>query len=228
MPSNLSVPVGQYLANLNLRLPHHMAWLQAALERLVALEPGALDRDGELYGIWQAASSDGPSPPQGDAFGVSGLALMRAAALIRSFEGLVLLAYPDPDSGGEPWAVGYGCTRHDDGRPVRPGDRVTIPQAFQMLQRQLARDFAQVLAETVPHFLEMNVNQQAALLSFAWNCGAGFYGAEGYETITKLLRDRHYYNVPEAMLLYVNPGSEVEAGLIRRRRAEGQLWLTSA
>ena len=31
-------------------------------------------------------------------------------------------------------------------------------------------------------------------------------------------------DVPKALLLYVNPGSSFEAGLKRRRQAEGELW----
>ena len=32
----------------------------------------------------------------------------RGLALIKSFEGCELTAYPDPGSGGDPWTIGYG------------------------------------------------------------------------------------------------------------------------
>jgi lysozyme len=34
----------------------------------------------------------------------------------------------------------------------------------------------------------MNENQQGALLSFAYNLGARFYGSSGFNTITRVLR----------------------------------------
>jgi hypothetical protein len=70
----------------------------------------------------------------------------------------------------------------------------------------------------------MTDNQRSALVSFAYNLGAGFYGAQGFETISKRLKEKDWQRVPEALLLYRNPGSNFEAGLRRRREAEGKLW----
>jgi hypothetical protein len=46
----------------------------------------------------------------------------------------------------------------------------------------------------------------------------------GFETISKRLREKDWKAVPAALELYRNPGTNVEAGLLRRRRAEGALW----
>jgi hypothetical protein len=70
----------------------------------------------------------------------------------------------------------------------------------------------------------MRQGQQCALISFAYNLGADFVGLGGFETITRCLRDKDWAQVPAAMELYCNPGTNVEAGLLRRRRAEGALW----
>jgi hypothetical protein len=70
----------------------------------------------------------------------------------------------------------------------------------------------------------MDDNQRSALVSFAYNIGAGFYGSAGFETISRCLRERNWADVPAALELYRNPGTNVEAGLLRRRRAEGKLW----
>ena len=70
----------------------------------------------------------------------------------------------------------------------------------------------------------MNNNQRSALLSFAYNSGQNFYGADGYETITLVLKNKDWASVPQAFMLYVNPGSNVEKGLRTRRQTEGQLW----
>jgi len=70
----------------------------------------------------------------------------------------------------------------------------------------------------------MNDNQKGALLSFAYNLGADFYGHPGFGTITRALRDRKWRSVPNALKLYVMAGGRALAGLVRRREAEGSLW----
>jgi GH24 family phage-related lysozyme (muramidase) len=76
----------------------------------------------------------------------------------------------------------------------------------------------------IPYWSEMNDNQRGALLSFAYNLGAGFYGSRGFNTITTNLSQKNWKAVPETLKLYRNPGSNVEVGLLRRRAAEGKLW----
>lgn len=93
-----------------------------------------------------------------------------------------------------------------------------------MLLRQEVDRIADKLRVTVPHWAEMADHQKCALISFAYNLGSGFYDAAGFATITKRLKEKDWAKVPEAMLLYRNPGSSVEAGLKRRREAEGRLW----
>ena len=72
----------------------------------------------------------------------------------------------------------------------------------------------------------MNDNQRGALLSFAYNLGAGFYGGRNFNTITRHLRDKKWGLIPKTLEMYRNPGSKVEAGLLRRRKAEGKLWVS--
>jgi lysozyme len=80
--------------------------------------------------------------------------------------------------------------------------------------------------QKIPYWNEMNDNQRGALLSFAYNLGADFYGAGGFNTITSRLKNKEWNLVPDALYLYRNPGSNVEAGLARRRKAEGKLWIS--
>jgi lysozyme len=70
----------------------------------------------------------------------------------------------------------------------------------------------------------MNANQRGALLSFAYNLGAGFYNSSNFNTISRNLREKNWKAIPDTLKLYRNPGSNVEAGLLRRRVAEGKLW----
>lgn len=150
--------------------------------------------------------------------------LTPALQIIKQFEGFVPRAYPDPLSGGAPWTIGFGSTRYANGKAVQKGDVVTMEQATKMLKEEVEEIEAK-LAIAVPRWREMTSNQHCALISFAYNLGSDFYGATGFETITKVLKDRKWTEVPEALMLYRNPGTNVEAGLKRRRQAEGNLWL---
>ena len=143
--------------------------------------------------------------------------------LIKRFEGCELKAYPDPKTGGEPWTIGWGNTRWMDGSPVKPGQTITAAEADTLLDDSL-RKFFWPQIRLIPHFADMSDEQRGALLSFAYNLGAGFYGSEGFTTISRLLRNKDWDKVPETLVLYRNPGSEVEEGVKRRRVAEGALW----
>jgi GH24 family phage-related lysozyme (muramidase) len=169
----------------------------------------AMRRDRDWFKTW---SQDGK---QAD--------LAAAIALIKEFEGVHLSAYPDPLTGDQPWTIGYGTTRYSGGVPVKRGDRITIIEADMLLRLEVDR-IAAKLRTSVPFWKEMDDNQKSALVSFAYNLGCGFYGSAGFETISRCLREKDWSGVPAALELYRNPGSNVEAGLLRRRRAEGKAW----
>jgi GH24 family phage-related lysozyme (muramidase) len=162
------------------------------------------------------------APPPG---ATADSAIELALPLIRHFEGLELRAYPDPLSGGDPWTIGIGSTRHLDGRPVRPGDVITEELAWEML-RDYADDCYEMQRKRIPTWISMTANQQAAILSFAFNFGQNWFGAHGFATLTRNLQDSDWAAVPETLKLYRNPGTHVEAGLLRRRVAEGELFST--
>lgn len=149
--------------------------------------------------------------------------LAAAIALIKEFEGVHLSAYPDPLSGGEPWTIGYGTTRYSGGVPVKRGDRITMIEADMLLRLEVDH-IADKLRASVPFWKEMDDNQKSALVSFAYNLGSGFYGSGGFETISRCLKEKDWAGVPAALELYRNPGTNVEAGLLRRRKAEGECW----
>ena len=144
--------------------------------------------------------------------------------LIKEFEGLHLEAYPDPLSGGLPITIGWGSTKDIDGSPFELGDKISREKADLLLEQQLKYNYLNTLERTIPYWDEMNANQQGALLSFGYNLGANFFGGANFQTITRVLRDKEWHKVPDAMYLYRNPGTSVEAGLARRRIAEGNLW----
>lgn len=144
--------------------------------------------------------------------------------LIKEFEGCVLHAYYDPLSGGLPITIGWGTTRRKDGSRFMIGNKITQKEADDLLNYELENIYFSKLQETIPFWNEMNDEMRGALLSFSHNLGANFYGSPDFNTITRHLRNKLWKNVPDAFLLYVNPGTNVETGLKRRRIAEGKLW----
>ena len=142
--------------------------------------------------------------------------------IIAEFEGFRSSPYLCP--AGIP-TIGYGNTFYSDGRKVSMSDpAITEAEGRVMLADICEKDFWNVLTNTIPFWEELNDNQRSALTSFAWNLGAHFFGNPGFNTISAVLRDRAWQEVPGALLLYINPGSAFEAGLRRRREAEGRLW----
>lgn len=148
---------------------------------------------------------------------------MTGIKLIKEFEGCHLKAYPDPLSGGLPITIGWGTTRKKNGSPFLLGDSISQQEADELLITQCKNQFLPSLRK-IPHWNEMSDGKRGALLSFAYNLGAGFYGSGDFNTITKRLKNKEWDLVPDALYLYRNPGSNVEAGLARRRKAEGEAW----
>jgi len=147
----------------------------------------------------------------------------KGVELIKEFEGCHLKAYRDPLTGGLPITIGWGSTRKKDGTSFKLGDTITQKEADDLLMFDLEQRFLPSL-QKIPYWSEMTDGQRGALLSFAYNLGANFYGGSNFNTITKCLKNKEWDKVPDALYLYRNPGSDVEAGLARRRRAEGHLW----
>ena len=143
--------------------------------------------------------------------------------LIKEFEGCHLEAYPDPLSGGPPITIGWGSTRDKNGNPFKLGDKISQDEADSLLIDECRKHFLPFLCK-IPFWNEMSDGQRGALLSFAYNLGAGFYGGSNFNTITKRLKNKEWDQVPDALFMYRNPGSHVEAGLARRRKAEGEMW----
>ena len=145
--------------------------------------------------------------------------------LIKEFEGCHLNAYPDPLTKGPPITIGWGSTKDFDGAPFKIGRVITQKYADTLLEFDLKNRFLPSL-QRIPYWNEMNENQQGAILSFAYNLGANFYGSSNFNTITRVLKNKEWSKVPDALYLYHNPGTSVEVGLKRRRIVEGKLWIS--
>ena len=150
---------------------------------------------------------------------------LQGVALIKEFEDCHIKAYYDPLTGGLPITIGWGSTRRKDGTRFMIGNKITQEEADDLFYYQLRREFIPAL-QKIPYWSDMNENQQGCLLSFSYNLGADFYGHPDFNSITRVLKNKEWDKVPKTLEIYRNPGSNVEAGLLRRRRSEGKLWST--
>lgn len=148
-----------------------------------------------------------------------------AIALIEKFEGVEEEAYLDPI--GIP-TICAGLTQYPDGTPVRMGDVCDSRICKAHLEALLTKVYIPKLSK-IPSWDRFGANRQAALLSFAWNMGPGFYGASGFETITSVLQQgarnpEVYRKMAAALNLYVMAGNKRLEGLAIRRAKEAELW----
>ena len=135
-------------------------------------------------------------------------------ALIKKFEGCRLKAYkPVPTE--KYWTIGWGHYGPD----VREGDRITQAEPDAMLAGDCQR-FANAVDDPgyVPLTDKLNANQRDALISFAFNCGAG--------CLKTLCKGRSLPHICAAMALYDKSNGKPLAGLTRRRKAEQTLFNT--
>lgn len=112
--------------------------------------------------------------------------------------------------------IGYGTTAAD----VHPlPTRLTEPQAAQLLHKKLVEKY-----EPAVHALHIGFNQHQfdALVSVAYNLGPGILLPP--HDLGVALRAKNLEAVPRILLEYINPGTSVEAGLLRRRKAEAAMF----
>jgi lysozyme len=133
-------------------------------------------------------------------------------ALIKSFEELRLVAYPD--SKGIP-TIGWGHTKG-----VKLGDTCTPEQAEIWFQED-----SQAAVDGVDASITTNVtqNQFDALVSFTFNVGVG---AEGHSTLAQLINARDFAGAAAQFPRWDHIDGVPNAGLLRRRQAEQALFLS--
>lgn len=179
------------------RAPRIGPLTRAAFERLASVDPES---------EYTAAEEDGPR--QINAAGLD---------LVKHFEGLYLKAYKDPAG---IWTIGYGHTglQHMDGT-VYAGRSISEWKAEELLRydmNQFERR-ADALVE-VP----LNDNQFSALVSFDFNTGG-----LAKSTLLKKLNAGDYDGAAGQFGLWVNAGGRRLSGLVRRRRSERNLFLST-
>nr|WP_309504268.1 lysozyme [uncultured Roseovarius sp.] len=144
----------------------------------------------------------------------------RTIDLIKEFEGFRAAAYRDAAG---VLTIGYGTTaRAGVGIDPRPGQIITQAEAEWYLEKAVSK-FADAIR---PHITaEINENEFGAFVSLAYNIGPGAF---------KRSSALRHFNAGDkaaaakAMTLWNKAGGKVLAGLVRRRRAEVELFLTPA
>ena len=128
--------------------------------------------------------------------------------LIKKFEGCRLKAYKCPAG---VWTIGFGTTSG-----VYEGMKITQEQAEDYLRNDLVK-YENYVNRYCSH-LALNQNQFSALVSFTYNCGLA--------NLKRLIKGRDKDQITDALLLYNKAAGKVLNGLVKRRKAERELFLT--
>jgi lysozyme len=139
-------------------------------------------------------------------------------ALIKRFEGLRLDAYRDAVG---IWTIGYGHTSVAGAPQVQAGLRISEADAHEILARDV-EGFARGVRDLL--VVELSEQQFSALVSFVYNVGLG-----GFKRSSVLIavNNRDFNAVPRRLNLWTKAGGRVLPGLVRRRAAEGALFLSA-
>lgn len=129
--------------------------------------------------------------------------------LIKSFEGVRLTAYRCPAG---KWTIGYGHTKG-----VKKGMYISEEVATHFLIEDVQR--VEPTINSYDDIYHWTQNEFDALASFAFNCGIG--------NLKKLLKygQRTKSQIADSILLYNKANGRVLRGLVRRRKAERDLFV---
>lgn len=143
----------------------------------------------------------------------------RCVYLIKQFEGCRLRSYKDPVG---LFTIGYGVTVYPSGRKVGPGELITQAQAEEFLKFEI--DLKAMSVNELTRDLGLSQGQFDALVSFAYNLGVG---ALKRSTLLKKVRiDPDDITIAGEFRKWVRAGGKVLAGLVRRRKAESDLYFS--
>jgi lysozyme len=132
-------------------------------------------------------------------------------ALTKSFEGLHLEAYRDCVG---VWTIGYGHT----GPTVAAGQTISEAEAEELLRADLAEAVA-----CVNRWVKSVISQSQfdAMVDFCFNTGRGNFVQS---TLLRKVNSGDFAGAAAQFALWVHAGGEVVDGLVRRRKAEAELF----
>ena len=136
---------------------------------------------------------------------------------LKGWEGCILHVYKD--AGGLPTiGIGHLLTKEERTNGKYDGG-ITEEQSLDILANDLKR-FEKCVNSSVK--VKLNQNQFDALVIFAFNIGDGGFLAS---TALRMLNDKQFDKVPDAMRMWNKVGGRVNQGLIERREKEIRLFL---
>lgn len=136
--------------------------------------------------------------------------------LIKSFEGLRLDAYR---CSANKETIGYGSTFYEDGSPVKMGDKITKERADSLFEK-VSDSFAAKVKNCIHK--DINENQFAALVSFAYNVGIG--NLKSSTLLKKVNANPNDATIRTEFQKWNRASGKVLTGLTRRREAEANLY----
>lgn len=196
----------EHIARTGAITPQQLAALSGLDEGLTAEQKQAFTE------LWRAEGS--PAAKQPDP-----IYLAPAEAIIRSFEGCKLAAYKCPAG---IWTIGWGTTSVN-GAAVRKGDTISQALADELLRAEILR-IAEQLHKIIPATAKWGGNQQAALISWAYNVGLG---AVKDSTLRRRINagESAQVVIPQELPKWDKANGAALAGLTRRRAAEVALFI---
>lgn len=132
--------------------------------------------------------------------------------LIKEFEGLRLVAYKCPAG---VWTIGYGHTYN-----VKEGDVITKAKATEFLLDDISNAVDIVSGSTMD--VELTQNQFDALVSFTYNVGVKNFSDS--TLLRKVKLNPNDPTIANEFKKWTYAGKEVLSGLVRRRKAESELY----
>jgi lysozyme len=131
--------------------------------------------------------------------------------MTKRFEGLRLQAYQDAAG---IWTIGYGHTGSD----VHAGLTITEMEASSLLCKDIA-----IAVDCVNRAVIAEISQQQfdALVDFCFNAGRGNFRNS---SLLRYVNSADFAAAAVQFGLWVHAGGEVQAGLVRRRRAEAEMF----
>ena len=142
-----------------------------------------------------------------------------AIELIRKYEGYNEKAYPDPNTGGEPYTIGYGTQYYPDGSPVKRGHLCTKRKALEYLYHEL-----EVLDTELKKLnVGLDGSMHQALLSFIHSVG---WNSFFYSAIIDCLEREDWRGASEEIPKWVfDQDHKMIGALLQRRTDEVNLFL---
>lgn len=137
----------------------------------------------------------------------------KAIEIIKEFEGCKLKAYRCPAG---IWTIGWGETKG-----IKEGMIWTQEEADERLSFRVA-DFIGDVLVSCPQLKFETDNKLAACTSLAYNIGSDAFAKS---TVCRLTNKKEYFRAADAFLWWNKANGKVLPGLLRRRKAERELYL---